>query len=113
MCRNTDTCRHIGTSSIYSSATSKSQLLHPGLQCRAFHPQHCSSSARTCQNPVGGLESLQDMFALGSFEREKVPGGRLHGKLQVTQGHAKDETRRNDDRALDEVFHLADVSRPR
>jgi len=50
------------------------------------------------------------MFALGSFERENLPGGRFYRNFQLAQRYAEYGTGRNDDGRAQSGLEFADIS---
>src|SRR5580692_5802458 len=82
-------CRIFGAdiSATADIAAHDSELLHAGLERTALHPQHGSSAAGTADNPVGGIERVEDMPGLGIVHGQDSSGGVRTGFMQVVFGN--------------------------
>src|SRR5712692_10175636 len=91
--------------------TSYAQLLHPGLQGSALHPE-AGGAAWSAEEPFGFFEGAQDVLALGGFHRRDAFGRGLGLPLEFGARNPQRRSGRDNYGALDQVFQLADVSGP-
>src|SRR5271155_663754 len=84
------------------------KLLHPRLKGASLHSKHRRSAAGASDNPVGSVESVKNMAALGVVHGQD--GGRSvrTGFVQVVFGDGEALAGGEDDGAFDDVPQLAD-----
>src|SRR5262245_58873571 len=110
---------------------SDSELLHPASEGIGMHPEDLGRSFGPLDDSSGALQSGDDMSPLGLFQGgsesrwrrlvEMLTGslGATHVRSQPDRSGQKlpfqleGRTPREDDRSLDDVLQLADVTRPR
>src|SRR5580692_10516257 len=103
------TCPYVGKIfKLLAVSFGYSELAHLGLEGGSLHSKPGGRTARAGEDPVGGLESLEDVLALGGAQCERL-AERFGRGLEFAEGNAEHGTGRDDHGALDQVFQFADV----
>src|SRR5207245_9920213 len=111
-------CRRVGISFAEPlgekmlGALRDSELPHLGLEGRAFHAQPSRGPGRSTDHPMRLVESSQDVLSLGGFQSLDAVGRGAIRYCQLRQGDMQVGSSGQDDRTLDEIFELTDITRP-